>query len=80
MVHLRRLCVARWGEPLVTWLLDRRMVAAQQLLREGQKVHEVAGRLGYRHPTHFSRHFQRCVGVTPKRYQADFRRHWLTGH
>ena len=80
VVHLRRLCVERWAEPLVTWLQGQRVVAAAQLLREGGKVREIAPLVGYRQVTHFSRHFRRTFGVGPKRYQADFRRRWLMGH
>lgn len=78
VVHLRRLCVERWDEPLVTWLQGRRLVAAEQLLREGRKVREIAPLVGYRQVTHFSRHFRRSFGVSPKQYQAGFRRRWLT--
>lgn len=73
LVHLRRLCMARWGEPLMSWLHDRRMVAAGYLLREDFKVREIAQRVGYRQVTHFSRHFRRTFGVGPRQYQRDFR-------
>jgi transcriptional regulator GlxA family with amidase domain len=52
------------------------VVAAQQLLREGHLVKAVATAVGYRHVTHFSRHFARGVGLSPKRYQTEFRRRW----
>jgi AraC-like DNA-binding protein len=74
LVHLRRLCLEYWGEPLVSRLQGPRVVAAQQLLREGLKVKQVAGLLGYRQTTHFSRQFRRLMAVTPKRYQLDYRR------
>lgn len=76
LVQLRRLCLSHWGESLGSWLVGRRVVAAQQLLREDRPVKAVATTVGYRQVTHFSRHFVRSVGLSPKRYQTEFRRRW----
>jgi AraC-like DNA-binding protein len=79
VVHLRRLCAEYWGEPLVSWLIGQRVLAAQQLLREGLKVKQVSELLGYRQTTHFSRQFQRLMVVTPKRFQLDYLRQISNG-
>ena len=47
-----------------------RMSHARRLLMDGRPVGEVAGVVGYRYQSQFTKAFQRRLGVTPR----DFRR------
>ena len=47
-------------------------LAAEQLLSTPLPVAEVAERLGYRDPYHFSRRFKNFAGVSPERYRREF--------
>lgn len=53
---------------------------ARELLFEGLSVAEVAGRLGFQNPFHFSRVFKQVTGLPPSRVQrTTFRRPRRTG-
>lgn len=55
-----------FGTPPITYLIQRRMHAAAALLREtATPVGEVARRVGYDDPFHFSKLFKACFGVPP---------------
>lgn len=62
----------RMGITPHAYLIQRRVVLAQQLLRNGQTLTEVALGSGFSDQSHFSRVFVRQVGVTPGRYRAAF--------
>jgi AraC-like DNA-binding protein len=47
------------------WRIDR----AEQLLREGCAISDVAQRAGFYDQSHLNRCFRRAVGMTPRRYQ-----------
>ena len=53
------------GKPLALWIRERRIVAAQKLLGQGQSVSSVAAQLGFANPYHFSRVFKSVTGVAP---------------
>lgn len=60
------------GLSVAAWVRARRMSAAALLLRTtGLRVHEVASRVGYDDPLHFSRVFRSAFGVPPSSYAAD---------
>lgn len=46
--------------------------AAELLVSTALPVSEVAGRLGYRDPYHFSRRFKNFSGISPERYRREF--------
>lgn len=50
------------------YVIHCRINRAKQLLLQGVSVAEVALNLGFSHQSHFSRHFKRLVGVTPKAF------------
>lgn len=50
------------------WLRQIRIVAALHLLREGDKIENTARKLGFRHPSDFTREFRILVGVLPSDY------------
>ena len=45
-------------------------VASRLLQDPGINVFDVSQRLGYGHPTHFSRAFRKIAGITPREYRA----------
>ena len=57
-----------------------RYEAAQNLLRRSRfRVCDVAGELGYRDPSSFSRAFARWSGTTPRRFRATLRERRAAG-
>ena len=50
----------------------RYSAACQMLQAPGVKVTDVAQRLGYSNPAHFSRAFRRIAGVTPSAYRRQY--------
>jgi AraC family transcriptional regulator len=53
------------------YILCQRIATAKTLLLNGHEIAEVAHLLGFAHQSHFTRHFKRLVGVTPKRFLAQ---------
>ena len=47
---------------------QRRIVQARMRLLDGQPIAQVAVELGYADQSHLTRHFQRIVGASPRRY------------
>ena len=72
--YFGKLFRAAVGEPPQTFLLHYRMNCAAQMLRESRAlVSEIAVRVSYENPMHFSRAFKGIFGVSPREYrQAHF--------
>jgi AraC family transcriptional regulator len=52
------------------YVIARRIERAKRLLRDDNlSLAQVAARVGFWDQGHFTRHFKRLVGVTPKRFQ-----------
>jgi AraC-like DNA-binding protein len=66
--HLRRQFQSSLGCSPQIWLDEQRLVRAQQMLLSGASVKEVALTLGFRHPSHFCRHFKARAGMTPSQF------------
>lgn len=74
--HLAHRFKATVGCSPIYYLIRRRVGEAQSLLiNTDLSVADVAGRVGYRHPSYFNTAFKRVVGVTP----GVYRRRYLTG-
>jgi AraC family transcriptional regulator len=69
--HFARRFKASTGLPPRRYVIVRRVERAQQLLRGGDDLSlaQVAARSGFCDQGHFTRHFKRLVGVTPKRFR-----------
>jgi AraC-like DNA-binding protein len=62
----------RMGITPHAFLIQRRVILAQQLLRGGQPVAQVAMETGFSDQSHLTRVFARQVGVTPGSYRSAF--------
>jgi AraC family transcriptional regulator, exoenzyme S synthesis regulatory protein ExsA len=68
----KRRFMTLYGVPPSTWMLQQRMVMAQQLIQqEGYKPSEVYYKVGYENHSSFSQSFKQYFGVTPKEYQRQ---------
>lgn len=61
---------AATGLPLRRWLLETRLRAAADELRDGAAVAAAAARHGWRDPFLFSRQFRALFGMPPTRWRA----------
>jgi len=66
--QLRRYSRQRFGCSTQTWLDEQRLQAAVDLLKQENSVKTVAGTLGFKQVSHFSRQFKARYGVPPSRY------------
>ena len=73
--HFARQFKAATGMPPHQYLIARRVERAQHLLRGADELGlaEVARRVGFADQSHFSFHFKRIVGVTPRQFQLSAR-------
>lgn len=72
--YLGRVLTSHLGRPFAVYMRGRRIEKARQLLEDSDlTVGEVAEALGYRDPAHFSRAFQRVVGLYPTVYRDRLR-------
>jgi AraC family transcriptional regulator len=69
--HFARLFKTSTGLPPHQYVIARRVERAKELLRGGDELTlaQVAARAGFWDQGHFTRHFKRLVGVTPKRFR-----------
>jgi AraC family transcriptional regulator len=68
--HFARLFKASTGLPPHQYVIVRRIERAKHLLRDDDlSLTQVAARVGFWDQGHFTRHFKRLVGVTPKRFR-----------
>jgi two-component system response regulator YesN len=59
------------GTPLTAWIIQRRIMAAKQLLAQGElNVAETCEAVGFSDLCYFTRQFTRFVGMTPGRFRA----------
>lgn len=54
-----------FGMTIFAYLTEFRLRRAKQLLSEGESISEVAYKMGYKHPQHFSAAFKRYYGYLP---------------
>jgi AraC-like DNA-binding protein len=68
--HLCRVFRKETGHTPLFHLTMEKMRRACDLLRDTTMTgKEIAARLGYENPSHFTRTFRRVVGTTPRRYR-----------
>ena len=73
--HFARLFKNSTGLPPHQYVIARRVARAMELLRRRDilLLAEVAVEAGFADQSHFTRHFKRLVGVTPRLFQASAR-------
>jgi AraC family transcriptional regulator len=73
--HFARQFKAATGRPPHQYVIARRVERAQQLLRQDHDLSlaEIAAGAGFSDQSHFSRHFKRLIGVTPRRFRMPAR-------
>jgi AraC family transcriptional regulator len=73
--HFARQFKASTGLPPYQYVIARRVERAQDLLRADGELGlaEVALRVGFSDQSHFSSHFKRIVGVTPRQFRISAR-------
>jgi AraC family transcriptional regulator len=73
--HFARQFKAATGLAPYQYVIERRVERAQELLREEDDLGlgEVAFRAGFSDQSHFSSHFKRIVGVTPRQFRISAR-------
>ncbi len=72
--HFARAFAQSTGHPPHRWLIDRRIAAARELLKESdQPLSQVAIDCGFADQSHFTSCFRKIVGVSPGRYRATER-------
>lgn len=68
--QLERRFQRRFGCTPQRWLNERRMNAAQEMLRSRLPIKVIASDLGYKHTSHFCRHFKLFYGLTALQFVA----------
>ncbi|WP_281561105.1 AraC family transcriptional regulator [Thalassomonas sp. RHCl1] len=71
--HLIRSFKQLYGQSPHAFQLDQRISKAKKLLAQGKSIVETAGKLGFADQSHFHRHFQKRIALTPKQYQNLFK-------
>lgn len=69
--HFTRVFTEQEGVPPWTYVLDRRVRRAAELLEEGMPPSEVALESGFCDQSHLTRVFRRATGTTPGEFQRD---------
>ena len=73
--HFARLFAECFGTPPHQYVILARVERAKALItRDGLPLGEAAQRVGFADQSHFTRHFKRLVGVTPRTFARDTRR------
>lgn len=55
-----------------SYLMNRRVEKAKQLLQKGESLVNIAHSCGFSDQSHLHKRFKACVGITPKKYQNFF--------
>jgi AraC-like DNA-binding protein len=69
--HLVRLFKRYTGFTVHKYILEKRLVLAKSLLRDGKSVSETSLSCGFKDYSNFVRTFKRSFGVSPKRYSKQ---------
>jgi AraC-like DNA-binding protein len=78
--HLRRLWQRRIGVPPARFAMQLRLRRAARLLVDGEApVAEIAARVGFDDPLHFSRRFSALFGVPPTEHRENWKRSRMGG-
>ncbi|EGU9027047.1 helix-turn-helix domain-containing protein [Vibrio parahaemolyticus] len=66
--HLLREFQKQFGFPPHAYQIQQRLRMAKKLLKQGQRISDVAQECGFHDQSHLHRHFKKAMGVTPGQY------------
>ncbi|MDF5328799.1 AraC family transcriptional regulator [Vibrio parahaemolyticus] len=66
--HLLREFQKQFGFPPHAYQIQQRLRMAKKLLKQGQRISDVALECGFHDQSHLHRHFKKAMGVTPGQY------------
>ncbi|MGG4034234.1 helix-turn-helix domain-containing protein [Paenibacillus cisolokensis] len=69
--HLSKLFVKETGEKFIDYLTKIRVNQAIELMKTDMKLYEIAEKVGYLNPEHFSRVFKKTTGLNPAQYREQ---------
>jgi AraC-like DNA-binding protein len=70
--HLCHVFKSATGLSVMDYVINCRILKAQELLRQGMRVQPVGERTGFRNTAHFIRTFRTLTGLSPKRYAKKY--------
>jgi AraC-like DNA-binding protein len=69
--HLIRQFGKTFGISPHAYQIQRRLINAKTLLKAGVSIADVASDCGFHDQSHFTRHFKKALGTTPKHFQSQ---------
>jgi len=70
--YLSKQFAKEMGINFITYLTNLRIERAKEALENGMKIYDVAEKVGYVNPEHFSRIFKKVTGVSPLTYRKEY--------
>jgi AraC family transcriptional regulator len=68
--HFLKMFKQSIGSPPHQYVIEHRLKRAKKLLKDTQlSVADIASRVGYKTPSHFTSQFRKLIGTTPKAYR-----------
>ena len=64
---------SRYGLSPINYVIMKKIFLAKSLIEPGSNLTEIAYQLDFTDQAHFSRHFKRFIGVSPRAYQQQIR-------
>ncbi|MEC0227691.1 helix-turn-helix domain-containing protein [Paenibacillus alba] len=72
--HLSKQFVKETGEHFIEYVTKLRINEATRLIETDMKMYEIAVKVGYENPEHFSRVFKKYRGMSPQKYRDSYAR------
>ncbi|OPH50411.1 hypothetical protein BC351_07045 [Paenibacillus ferrarius] len=72
--HLSKQFVKETGEHFIEYVTKLRINEATRLIETDMKMYEIAVKVGYENPEHFSRVFKKYRGMSPQKYRDNYAR------
>jgi len=59
----------QFGKSTIQWLATKKLQKAEQMLRNGEQIKNVASALDFKHRRNFNRFFTKHTGLAPREFQ-----------
>lgn len=70
--YLSNVIKSKTGKPIVNWIIEKNITEAKSLLQNSSiTIKEIAYRLGFAEPSHFSNYFKKYTDVSPALYRKQ---------